>query len=167
MIYKAEATTSKNQYILRVNKNKFLDTKAPGHMTGKRINEGAISGIPNNVRFGASLRSYVCPKTGREYESVFKDIYPDQELFTHYGNKKSSGPTRTTPPAQNQRRMTIKRKVLPNTKRKTRKAVAKTVVRTQKIILVLNKAETDTETDYDSAEVSNGKGAEDIDATGR
>ena len=61
---------------MQVHKHKYLDAQGTGHMDGRRINEGTISGIPNNARFGASLRSYVCKATGREYKSVFaiKDI---------------------------------------------------------------------------------------------
>ena len=58
-------------------------------MTGRRINEGTISGIPNNVRFGASMRLYECKTTGRQYKSVFaiRDVYPYEELLAHYGDQ--------------------------------------------------------------------------------
>ena len=78
-------TTS--QYILQVNKNKFLNAEDPDHMVGRRINEGSISGIPYNARFGASLRSYVCKNTGRHYKSVFttRNIRPEEEILVYYG----------------------------------------------------------------------------------
>ena len=84
VLNKQEIKGSKNQYILQVNKNKFLDAEGPGHMVGKRINEGTISGIPNNVRFGASLRSYECKITGRQYKSVFakRNIHPGRRRAT-------------------------------------------------------------------------------------
>ena len=58
-------------------------------MMGNRINEGSISGIKNNVRFGASLRTYLCATTGREYIPVIamRDIDPDEELFASYGDQ--------------------------------------------------------------------------------
>ena len=89
VLTKAETVGSKSQYLLQVNKSKFLDAAGLGHMAGRRINEGTISGIRNNVRFGASLRSYECKKTGRQYKSVFalRDIHPDEELLAFYGWK--------------------------------------------------------------------------------
>ena len=84
---------------------KFLFAEGPGHMNGRRINEGTISVIPNNTRFGASLRSYECRLTGRQYKSVFvrRNINLDEEILTYYGSKtkwtypKSKATTSTTP----------------------------------------------------------------------
>ena len=58
-------------------------------MTGKRINEGTISGLPNNARFGASLLTYPCRATNREYVSVFatKNIQSGEEILSHYGDQ--------------------------------------------------------------------------------
>ena len=48
----------------------------------------SVSGIANNARFGASLRTYICRETNREYVSIFatRNIRPDEEIFGSYGN---------------------------------------------------------------------------------
>ena len=71
-----------------MNNSKYLDADGPGHMAGNRINEGSISGLQNNARFGASLRSYTCNVTRREYVSVFatRDISPEEEIKASYGD---------------------------------------------------------------------------------
>ena len=83
------ARKSKSKYLLYVNNKKSLDAAGPGHMVGRYMNEGSISGLKNNARFGASLRTYKCKITGREYVSVFatRDIHPDEEVLCDYGKE--------------------------------------------------------------------------------
>ena len=49
-----EAQKSSSSYLMYVNKRISLDASGTGHMVGRYINEGTISGLPNNARFGAS-----------------------------------------------------------------------------------------------------------------
>lgn len=80
---------SKNKYLLYINSKKCLDAAGPGHMAGRYTNEGTISGLPNNARFSAALRTYTCAATGREYASVIatKDINIDEEILGSYGKQ--------------------------------------------------------------------------------
>ena len=87
IISHSEADASDSSYLLHINKKICLDASGPGHMVGRYCNEGSISNIANNARFGASQRVYVCKKTGRSWVSVLatKLIHPNEEIFSDYG----------------------------------------------------------------------------------
>lgn len=64
LITMEETMNSTSAYILYINKNFCLDASGDGHMVGKYINDGSKSGLPVNVRFGASLRYYYICRVG-------------------------------------------------------------------------------------------------------
>ena len=87
IISHAEAKDSNSSYILYVNKKICLNASGPGHMAGRYSNNGSISNIANNARFGASQRVYTCKITGRKWVSVIatKLISRGDEILSDYG----------------------------------------------------------------------------------
>ena len=64
----AEATDRKqngeSDYIMEVNKDKFLDASEPHHWEGRTCNDGSKSGFRTNARLGRRPYVDVCPVAG-------------------------------------------------------------------------------------------------------
>ena len=78
---------AKSKYLLYANSKRSLDADGPGHMAGKFINDGAISGRTVNARFDSTYGTFICKVTGREYKPVIatRDIPSDSEIVSDYG----------------------------------------------------------------------------------
>ena len=85
-----------------MNGNKTLDAVGPGHMAGKYINDGKISGKSINTRFGSSLRAYTCKTTG----SIYKSSVSATKLFGRV--KTSMQPTVARSPGLTPRVMEVR-----------------------------------------------------------
>ena len=87
----AQAKRSKSKYILRINKNLFIDAEQEGHLEGRKLNCARKAGRKANVRFRSTLTANYCPVTGIAWIPFYAvgDIVPEVgspiEMIVDYG----------------------------------------------------------------------------------
>ena len=87
----SQAKKSRSKYLLRINKNLFIDAEQEGHLEGRKLNCARKAGRKANVRFRSTLTVNYCAKTGIAWIPFYAvgDILPTAgspvELLADYG----------------------------------------------------------------------------------
>ena len=86
-----QASKSKSQYILRINKDLFLDAEEEGHLEGRKLNCARKAGRKANARFRSTFTVNYCKVTGVAWipfyavGDIVASVESPEEMMVDYG----------------------------------------------------------------------------------